>query len=129
MPPLFNDVSELLMRLIAKGGGAEHLDELYTVMQNSPGSAEFTAEEGRDALLVAFAYLVRALADYRLTLEDGHEELAMEKMRHLVDHIRRIGVLCDFLHRSGEEALRLLESGMSPFALPYYKNQRRGAGP
>jgi hypothetical protein len=97
MPASFKDVSELLMRLIAKGGGAEHLDELSTIIQNSPGSAEFTVEEGRAALLVAIAYLARALADYRLTIEDGHEDLAMEKMRHLVGHIRRIAVLCDFL--------------------------------
>ena len=121
----FHDVSELLMRLIAHGGGAERLDELYRIIEKTPGSTEFTAEDGRDALLVAAAYFVRCLADYRLTLDDGHDELALGKMRPMVDHLRRIAVLCDFLHRSGEEAVRLLESGVSPRRLPYYTGRQR----
>ena len=126
--PSFEDVSELLMRLIAKGVGAEQLDELYTVIEQAPGSVEFPAEEGRDALLVAVAYLVSGLADYRATLEDGREDLALEKMRHLVAHAHRMAVLCDFLHRSGEKALHLIESGVSPFAMPFYKGRARDRG-
>ena len=123
MRPSFRGVSELLMQLIAKGGGSEQLDELYAVIEQTPGSVEFTAEDGRDALLVAVAHFVRCLADYRLTLEDGRDDLAFEKMRLMVDHVRRIAVLCEFLHRSGEEALRMVESGVSPRALPYYKGE------
>ena len=121
----FHSIEELLMGLIAKGGGAEHLNELYAVIEKTPGTVDFTAEEGRDALLVAVAHFVQSLADYRLTLEDGRDDLALEKMRHMVDHLRRIAVLCDFFHRCGLEALHMLESGVSPRALPYYKGRTR----
>ena len=54
-----NDVADILIELVARGGGNETLDPLYDLIADHPGSTNFTAEQGRDALLVAVARVVK----------------------------------------------------------------------
>ena len=60
-----NDVADILIELVARGGGNETLDPLYDLIADHPGSTNFTAEQGRDALLVAVARVVQMLAEGR----------------------------------------------------------------
>ena len=49
--PKFADVANILMQLIAQGGGSEALDPLYDLISEHPASTQFTAEQGRDAFI------------------------------------------------------------------------------
>ncbi len=84
-----NDVADILIELVARGGGNETLDPLYDLIADHPGSTNFTAEQGRDALLVAVARDLVALTD----------------------QFGRLAKLAAFLERSGQESLRAYAEG------------------
>src|SRR3954452_20380876 len=62
-----NDVADILIELVARGGGNETLDPLYDLIADQPGSTNFTAEQGRDALLVN---VIKLAGSYLLIASD-----------------------------------------------------------
>jgi hypothetical protein len=106
-----NDVADILMELVARGGGNEMLDPLYDLIADHPGSTNFTAEQGRDALMVAVARIVQMLAEGRRNLAAQHYDLAARDLRALTDQCGRLAKLAAFLERSGEESLRAYAEG------------------
>src|SRR3954469_25908713 len=106
-----NDVADILIELVARGGGNETLDPLYDLIADHPGSTSFTMEQGRDALLIAVARIVQMLAEGRLHLAEQHYDLAAHDLQMLTDQFGRLAKLAAFLERSGDEALRAYAEG------------------
>lgn len=106
-----DDVADILLELVANGGGNETLDPLYDLIADHPGSLNFTAEQGRDALLVAVARIVQMLAEGRSHLKVERYDLAISDLRALTDQFGRLAKLAAFLERSGEESLHAYTEG------------------
>lgn len=106
-----SDVADILLDLVASGGGNEALDPLYDLIAEHPGSTSFTMEEGRDALLVAVARVVQMLAEGRSHLRAERYDRAAQDLRVLTDQFGRVAKLAAFLERSGEEALLAYAQG------------------
>jgi hypothetical protein len=121
--PKFADVANILMQLIAQGGGSEALDPLYDLISEHPASTQFTAEQGRDALLVAVARVVQIIAGGRRHIAEGEYHLASRDLEMLTAQFNRIATLAAFLERSGREALKAHAEGrpagpLNPFNAP-----------
>lgn len=126
-----NDVADILIELVARGGGNETLDPLYDLIANHPGSTNFTAEQGRDALLVAVARVVQMLAEGRQHIANQQYDLVARDLVALTDQFGRLAKLAAFLERSGEESLRAYAEGrpagpLDPFNV---QSQSRGDAP
>ena len=106
-----NDVADILIELVARGGGNETLDPLYDLIADHPGSTSFTMEQGRDALLVAVARVVQMLAEGRHHLAEQQYDLAAHDLVALTEQFGRLAKLVAFLERSGDEALRAYAEG------------------
>ena len=106
-----NDVADILMELVARGGGNEALDPLYDLIADHPGSTSFTVEQGRDALLVAVARVVQMLAEGRQHIADQQYDLVARDLRALTEQFGRLAKLAAFLERSGQESLRAYGEG------------------
>jgi hypothetical protein len=106
-----NDVADILIELVARGGGNETLDPLYDLIADHPGSTNFTAEQGRDALLVAVARVVQMLAEGRQHIAEHRYEDVARDLVALTDQFGRLAKLAAFLERSGDEALRAHAEG------------------
>jgi hypothetical protein len=102
----FDDVADILIELVARGGGNETLDPLYDLIADHPGSLSFTMEEGRDALLLAVARCVQILAEGRRNIAAQRYDVAGLDLKDLTAQFGRIVKLSAFLERSGDEALR-----------------------
>jgi hypothetical protein len=120
-----NDVADILIELVARGGGNETLDPLYDLIADHPGSTSFTMEQGRDALLIAVARIVQMLAEGRLHLAEQHYDLAAHDLQMLTDQFGRLAKLAAFLERSGEEALRAYAEGRPVGPLNPFNAQAR----
>ena len=105
-----DNVAYILMELVADDG-KEALDPLYDLIADHPGSTSFTAEQGRDALLVAVARVVQILAKGRGHLAIECYDLAASDLRALTNQFGRLAKLAAFLERSGEESLRAYAEG------------------
>jgi hypothetical protein len=120
-----DDVADILVELVARGDNGEWLDPLYDLIADHPGSTSFTAEQGRDALLVAVARVVQMLAEGRRHLAEQHYDLAARDLRRLTDQFGRVAKLAGFLQRSGEEALRAHAEGRPAGPLDPFNAQDR----
>lgn len=120
---VFDDMADILIELVARGGGNETLDPLYDLIADHPGSTSFTMEEGRDALLVATARAVSLLAEGRRNLAGDRFEAAAGDLLALTQQFGRLAKLALFLERSGHEALvaramNLPVGPLNPFKAP-----------
>src|SRR4051794_24702192 len=106
-----NDVADILIELVARGGGNETLDPLYDLIADHPGSTNFTAEQGRDALLVAVARVVQMLAEGRQHIAEHRYDDVARDLVALTDQFGRLAKLAAFLERSGQESLRAYGEG------------------
>lgn len=107
----FDDVADILVELVARGGGNETLDTLYDLIADHPGSTSFTMEQGRDALLVAVARVIHMLADGRRHIANRQYDIASRDLVALTAQFGRLAKLAAFLERSGDEALRAHAEG------------------
>jgi hypothetical protein len=114
-----DNVAYILMELVADDG-KEALDPLYDLIADHPGSTSFTAEQGRDALLVAVARVVQILAKGRGHLATECYDLASD-LRALTNQFGRLAKLAAFLERSGEESLRAHAEGRPAGPLDPFK--------
>jgi hypothetical protein len=110
----FNDVADILIELVARGGGNETLDPLYDLIADHPGSTNFTAEQGRDALLVAVARVVQMLAEGRQHIANQQYDLVARDLVALTDQFGRLAKLAAFLERSGQESQGQRMKGFVP---------------
>ena len=113
-----DNVAYILMELVADDGK----EALYDLIADHPGSTSFTAEQGRDALLVAVARVVQILAKGRGHLATECYDLAASDLRALTNQFGRLAKLAAFLERSGKESLRAYAEGrparpLDPFNL------------
>ena len=109
-----DNVAYILMELVADDGK----EALYDLIADHPGSTSFTAEQGRDALLVAVARVVQILAKGRGHLATECYDLAASDLRALTNQfgrlaklVGRLAKLAAFLERSGKESLRAYAEG------------------
>jgi hypothetical protein len=123
-----NDVADILIELVARGGGNETLDPLYDLIADHPGSINFTMEQGRDALLIAVARVVQMLAEGRRHIADQKYELAARDLVSLTDQFGRLAKLAAFLERSGQESLRAYGEGRPAGPLDPFNVQGQSRG-
>src|SRR5688500_10045279 len=102
----FDDVADILIELVAHGGGNEALDPLYDLIADAPASTNCRMGQGRDALLVAVARAGTILAEGRSHIAAGRFDLAAGDLGALTDQFGRLAKLAAFLQRSGDEGLR-----------------------
>jgi hypothetical protein len=119
-----DNVAYILMELVADDG-KEALDPLYDLIADHPGSTSFTAEQGRDAVLVAVARVVQILAKGRGHLATDCYDLAASDLRALTNQFGRLAKLAAFLERSGEESLRAHAEGRPAGPLDPFKVKRQ----
>jgi hypothetical protein len=104
------EVADILLTLVAHDNGAD-LDQLYELLAQHPGATSFTAEQGRDALLVAMAHFIKQLAGFRRAIAVRDIDQAVKQMKEGTEQLGRIATLAEFLQRSGEEAQRAYYEG------------------
>ena len=107
-----SDIADILVELIARGGGNEALDPLYDLIADHPGSTNFTMDQGRDALLIAVTRAVILSSEMRRHLADKQFDMAAQCLQALTRQFDRIATLAAFLARSGEEKMRFHAAGL-----------------
>jgi hypothetical protein len=116
-----DNVAYILMELVADDGK----EALYDLIADHPGSTSFTAEQGRDALLVAVARVVQILAKGRGHLATECYDLAASDLRALTNQFGRLAKLAAFLERSGKESLRAYAEGRPARPLDLFNLKRQ----
>lgn len=100
-----SDTADILIELVAQGGGNEALDPLYDLIAEHPGSRAFTLEQGRDALLMATARIVQLMGEHRRNRESQDHYGSARNLVHLSNQFGRLSKLALFLERSMQEVL------------------------